>query len=83
MFQRNRAAIAAAISRRNEGLRAAYKPTDGYYAGLSGDRHIVTLPDGSTIYGKLISTGSVGIGDRVAVSRDRGSTLAHFDVLPR
>jgi hypothetical protein len=67
--------------------QTAPKPSEtlGFYAGWDTDRslHRATLMNGNTVWGKVLSTGSVGIGDPVTAQLDGSSTIAAFKVTPR
>lgn len=67
--------------------QTAPKPpeTIGFYAGWDYSRnlHTATLRDGNTVWGNMLSTGSVGIGDPVTVQLDGSSAIAAFKVTPR
>jgi hypothetical protein len=67
--------------------QTAPKPpeTIGFYAGWDYSRnlHTATLMDGNLVWGNMLSTGSVGIGDPVTVQLDGSSAIAAFKVTPR
>jgi hypothetical protein len=56
----------------------------GYYAGYDPalGKHKVTLSDGSTVYGKMISNGAVQLTNRVAITIP-GEGTAFFKVTPQ
>jgi len=57
----------------------------GFYVGWDYSRnlHTATLRDGNLVWGNMLSTGSVGIGDPVTVQLDGSSAIAAFKVTPR
>lgn len=68
-------------------IQTAPKPPEtlGFYAGWDSSRnlHKATLMDGNTVWGNMLSTGSVGVGEPVTVQLDGSSAIAAFKVTPR
>jgi hypothetical protein len=82
---RNSQSLDDATAAYNDRLLAPTSPPSyGFYLGYDGDRarHKVQSLTGDIYHGQFISTGAVGIGDKVSISLTRGG-IPQFDAMPR